>query len=257
MKKIIIGIIFSVLISGCDTLPPVNDSKPSQENDIQKDISNSDDQYYLKIAKDLYVEKQYQQAIKIAQNLAEKGNLEAQYLLGYLLYYGQGVKENKELGSKWIKTSADSGYRPAIEALVMIKYGLTPNNKCEPSVKISDDIEKVKHEQTMNNETSSQPAKTEREKQSQVQQSNTKDESSIALQASTEITSESFNTGSDRQWKRFTIQLMQTSNIEYLKDFYHAFKQQYPEWGDYLITYHSDKQPYDYGVGFNTYKSIS
>jgi len=127
MKRISIFILISIILSGCQT----NSVIDGVTNDAVIDTGNDD--YYMQIAKDLYVSKQYKQSYQIASKLAENNNVEAQYLLGYLVYYGQGVPADVEQGTKWIKASADTGYRPAIEALVMIKHGLTPDNKC-PSV---------------------------------------------------------------------------------------------------------------------------
>ncbi len=117
-----------VFLSGCQYMTADTDTEDTNEKSIA--INNSDDEEYLKIAKELFVAKQYKQSYQIARKLAQKDNPEAHYLLGYLLYYGYGVKADQEEGAKWIQKSADTGYRPAIEALVMIQYNLTPDKKC-------------------------------------------------------------------------------------------------------------------------------
>lgn len=138
MKKISLIFCTLIFVSGCNLMPASSDN--ISENDvIQIDIEaerKKDSDYYMQIAKDLYVAKQYEQALKITEKLAQQNNPEAQYLLGYLIYYGQGVIADKELGTQWIQSSADAGYRPAIEGLVMIRHGLTPDNKCDTGFKI-------------------------------------------------------------------------------------------------------------------------
>lgn len=134
MKQISLILLLGFLLSGCQTMslwdePEAIQDPSNIENNTKKTLS--DDADYLNIAKELYVAGQYKQAYQIASKLAEKGSPEAQYLLGYLVYYGQGVARDKEQGSKWIQMAADAGYRPAIEGHVMIKHGLTPDNKCE------------------------------------------------------------------------------------------------------------------------------
>ncbi len=123
---LLIAVIF---LSGCQYMTIDTDTDTDDANEESIAINNSDNEY-LKIAKELFVAKQYKQSYEIAHKLAQKDNPEAHYLLGYLLYYGYGVKADKEEGAKWIKKSADTGYRPAIEALVMIQYNLTPDKKC-------------------------------------------------------------------------------------------------------------------------------
>lgn len=101
-----------------------------EQTDTLELASNSDDAEYLTIAKDLFTAKQYKQSYRIVRKLAQRNNPEAHYLLGYMLYYGYGVKADKQQGAKWIKQAADAGNRSAIEAQVMIQYNLTPDKKC-------------------------------------------------------------------------------------------------------------------------------
>ena len=122
-----------IFLAGCQSMD-MNDeteiqSKSAAQSDIQE-MPDSDDKEYLSIAKDLFAAKQYKQSYQIVRRLAQKNNPEAHYLLGYMLYYGYGVKADKKQGAQWIKKAADAGNRSAIEALVMIQYKLTPNMKC-------------------------------------------------------------------------------------------------------------------------------
>jgi len=136
--KLFMLLLIMLTINGCSLLSSETNNEKLSANkqlseDIEEAIEPEKDDFYMNIAKDLYTAEQYKQAYQISAKLAKKNNVEAQYLLGYLYYYGQGVALDVKQGIKWISVSADSGYRPAIEALVLIKHGLTPENKC-PSI---------------------------------------------------------------------------------------------------------------------------
>lgn len=51
---------------------------------------------------------------------AERGNPDAQYAIGYMYYYGQGVIENRVKALYWIKCAADKGHKDAIAALKIL-----------------------------------------------------------------------------------------------------------------------------------------
>ncbi len=131
MKYIwLMGVIF---LAGCQSMDMNDDTQRQSESAAQSDaqeMPDSDDKEYLSIAKDLFASKQYKQSYQIVRRLAQKNNPEAHYLLGYMMYYGYGVKADKKQGTQWIKKAADAGNRSAIEALVMIQYKLTPDMKC-------------------------------------------------------------------------------------------------------------------------------
>jgi len=52
--------------------------------------------------------------------LASEGNVDAEYAVGYMYYYGYGVTRDCESGIFWMKKAADKGNLPAIKALSMI-----------------------------------------------------------------------------------------------------------------------------------------
>lgn len=52
---------------------------------------------------------------------AEKGQRDAQYAIGYMYYYGQGVIENRRKACFWITKAAKAGQPEAIVALKKIK----------------------------------------------------------------------------------------------------------------------------------------
>lgn len=53
---------------------------------------------------------------------AEKGQADAQYAVGYMYYYGQGVVENREKAWLWINRAARQGQRDAIVAFKILKH---------------------------------------------------------------------------------------------------------------------------------------
>lgn len=53
--------------------------------------------------------------------LAHKGDMHAQYTLGYCYYYGISVMKDKKEGVKWMKKSAAQGCPEATEALKRIE----------------------------------------------------------------------------------------------------------------------------------------
>jgi TPR repeat protein len=48
------------------------------------------------------------------------GNMQAQYAVGYMYYYGIGTAQDSESGLFWMKRSADQHYPPAANALGLI-----------------------------------------------------------------------------------------------------------------------------------------
>lgn len=76
---------------------------------------------YLKEGKRLFEAGYYKSAMKELLPLACDGSAEAQYAVGYMYYYGYGVAQDTDVGHFWIKRSADKGYGPAKQALLIIQ----------------------------------------------------------------------------------------------------------------------------------------
>lgn len=68
----------------------------------------------------------YAQAYKTLLPLAEDGNADAQYAVGYLYYYGQGVKENPAEAKRWMRKAASQGQPLAIQALKLMDEANPP-----------------------------------------------------------------------------------------------------------------------------------
>jgi TPR repeat protein len=63
----------------------------------------------------------YRQAFIRLKPEAEKGQPDAQYAVGYMYYYGQGVVENREKAWYWINCAARLGQPDAVAALTILK----------------------------------------------------------------------------------------------------------------------------------------
>ena len=246
MKLFILFFILSIVLNGCSLFTPENKTSDEYEKkSTEQVIEPGSDAYYMNIAKDLYTAQQFKQAYQISSVLAEKNNVEAQYLLGYLHYYGQGVPVDIKQGSKWISTAADAGYRPAIEALVLIKHGLTPDNKCSSVNLLSENTKAV--EQPVINKKTEKPTVVSNELKTGEILITPKTNSIIDNTQKAELS------GSDK----ITIQLIKTKSEQVTLDYVENFNEENPELKDYVIAYKSKDSPYSYGVGFNLFEKIS
>lgn len=99
MKKFWLCCLLAVLV-GCA-------STPTQEDPMA-------------MARSAYQAGDYQEAASLLMPLAQQGNAEAQYALGYQFFYGLGVKRDKTQGYFWMQQSAIQGYAPAREALTRL-----------------------------------------------------------------------------------------------------------------------------------------
>lgn len=69
-----------------------------------------------------YMQHHYKEAFPDLLQAAKEGKPEAQYAVGYMYFYGNGVNENRQLATYWISKAADSGYSPAQQALSLMKH---------------------------------------------------------------------------------------------------------------------------------------
>lgn len=63
----------------------------------------------------------YRQAFIRLKPEAEKGNPEAQYAVGYMYFYGQGVIEDREKALYWIRCAAKQGHPDAVQAMKLLQ----------------------------------------------------------------------------------------------------------------------------------------
>lgn len=60
---------------------------------------------------------------------AEKGQPDAQYAVGYMYYYGQGVVESRKKAWFWINQAASLGQRDAVAAVQLLQQGTLEKRK--------------------------------------------------------------------------------------------------------------------------------
>lgn len=99
-----------LLIQGCATPPP----KPP--NTVYTE------------AKAAYLAHDYQRTLEIVGPRAIAGEAWAQYTLGYMYHYGQGVASDRPMAKQWIQRAANQGYAPARHALEHISSQLPPTD---------------------------------------------------------------------------------------------------------------------------------
>ena len=63
----------------------------------------------------------YRQAFVRLMPEAEKGQPDAQYAIGYMYYYGQGVIEDRKKAWHWISCAAKAGQADAMTAVGILK----------------------------------------------------------------------------------------------------------------------------------------
>lgn len=67
-------------------------------------------------AQQAYQEQDYHTAFTKLEPLAENGNAQAQYAIGFMYYYGIGTNIDQQKAMSWIAKSAEQGYPPAVAA---------------------------------------------------------------------------------------------------------------------------------------------
>lgn len=74
----------------------------------------------LQKAEGLYQDSNYEASFKSLLPLAREGDAKAQYALGYMYYYGKGIKQDLTLAKIWMRNAAKQAYAPARKALAVI-----------------------------------------------------------------------------------------------------------------------------------------
>ncbi len=111
MKKIILGLFVCVFVlSGCTA---------SNEVVEQSTSSASGTAGFMK-AKAAYLAYDFPVAFPLMLKEAGAGNMQAQYAVGYMYFYGQGIGVDYEESLKWIRKAAEQGYAKAFKALAVV-----------------------------------------------------------------------------------------------------------------------------------------
>lgn len=78
--------------------------------------------------RDSFIEGDYHQAFRRLEPLAQQGNSEAQYAIGYMYFYGLGTIQDQQLATQWIQAAARQGQPQAKQALNEIHRGSGSNH---------------------------------------------------------------------------------------------------------------------------------
>lgn len=62
----------------------------------------------------------YKTAFQTLYPLALNGQPDAEYAVGYMLYYGKGVMQNQNIGAAWIREAAIHGQSQAEQAMELL-----------------------------------------------------------------------------------------------------------------------------------------
>jgi len=107
-----LSLFVSLAIGGCTTAARQPGGEPASKLEFQ--------QQQFQRGKSLFLNKAYGDAAAIFLPLAQQGNVDAQYTLGYMYHYGYGVPRNKREALRWLSVAAARGHAKAQQALALI-----------------------------------------------------------------------------------------------------------------------------------------
>ncbi len=136
MRRIAICLMAALLLTGCATTPPKRPTPPYPKQPKEMSITTMSE---LENGKRLFKEGFYKKAMEQLLPLAAEGNMEAQYAVGYMYYYGFGTSQDTSSGKFWIQRSADQQFEPAVKALNIIRTNVKyqPKKKASASIPIN------------------------------------------------------------------------------------------------------------------------
>jgi len=114
IAKLALAIVTTVLMSGC-----------------------MNGEYFLQKGKQSYHQREYRKAFIRLKEASEKNNADAQYALGYMYFYGQGVVENRQKAMYWFQRAAINGHQKAIDALNLLKNSSSEPYKPSPKYSLN------------------------------------------------------------------------------------------------------------------------
>lgn len=77
--------------------------------------------YHLREGIQSFKAQDYRQAFIHLKPEADKGQADAQYAVGYMYYYGQGVTEDRRQAWYWITRAAKKGQKDAVSAVKLLR----------------------------------------------------------------------------------------------------------------------------------------
>lgn len=91
---------------------------------LKKALDNGDTHAYLGLGKCYFEQQNYQEAYKCAKIAVDNGIESASFLMGIMLYYGNGVQQDYNQAFKWLKMAAGYGAYNAYDILAsMYAFG--------------------------------------------------------------------------------------------------------------------------------------
>ncbi len=84
-------------------------------------VDNSKSLSTIERARMAYSQQDFGQTLILLNTLVQKNNAEAQYALGYMYRYGQGLPRNQDRASYWITLAAKNGCIKALTALQLMR----------------------------------------------------------------------------------------------------------------------------------------
>lgn len=88
----------------------------------------------VQFGKSLFAAGEYKRSFSTLLPAAACGNVQAQYAVGYMYYYGFGTSQDSESGLFWMRQAAAKNYLPAIKALQIIARGPESEGPCKGSI---------------------------------------------------------------------------------------------------------------------------
>ena len=115
MRYLLLLLLAAVMLTGCAT------SKKKTPIPTQPKVTSPATMSELEQGKRLFQDGYYKRAMEQLLPIAAEGNMEAQYAVGYMYYYGFGAAQDTASGHFWIQRSADQHYEPAAKALAIMQ----------------------------------------------------------------------------------------------------------------------------------------
>ena len=130
-------LIIVVLLPACSAIEQFQ--KQPETKPVSTDIQTTTTDGYDK-GKEAFHGGDYAQAMRLLQPLAQQNNAEAQYAMGYMYYYGQGVQADRLKAIEWFRRAAENNSAKAIDALTMLalqQSGLNPTSLRRNDVEVA------------------------------------------------------------------------------------------------------------------------
>lgn len=108
MKKLIV-FVFSLFLTSCVLVEDYFKPRDESFTELEKGVNAFDT-------------ANYPAALEYLSDPAEKGNMDAQYLVGMIYMYGLAGTKNSYMAQKWLTLAAEEGHRAAQEQLAFLYY---------------------------------------------------------------------------------------------------------------------------------------